>query len=142
MANFKFKENYDATTSIRTDSNGAMAMQTLKYSFKKGDVFEGEKFIQSVGVRTGSTPIYGVKINTPEALKVDGTKWSGQAIFEVPDNLVEVTEEGLSQNNDETADSGLNTNVLSQTFIQKHKNHLLIAGALVLGYFAYKKFNK
>ena len=29
-----------------------------------------------------------------------------------------------------------------QSFLQKHKNHLLIAGALVLGYFAYKKFKK
>lgn len=35
-----------------------------------------------------------------------------------------------------------NTDVAPQSFIQKHKNHLLIAGALVLGYFAYKKFNK
>lgn len=34
------------------------------------------------------------------------------------------------------------TDVAPQTFTQKHKNHLLIAGALVLGYFAYKKFNK
>ena len=32
--------------------------------------------------------------------------------------------------------------VNNQTFLQKHKNHLLIVGALVLGYFAYKKFNK
>ena len=30
----------------------------------------------------------------------------------------------------------------NETFLQKHKNHLLIAGALVLGYFAYKKFKK
>ena len=30
----------------------------------------------------------------------------------------------------------------NETFIQKHKNHLLIAGAIVLGYFAYKKFIK
>jgi hypothetical protein len=34
------------------------------------------------------------------------------------------------------------TGLDSQTFIQKHKNHLLIAGVLVIGYFAYKKFNK
>jgi hypothetical protein len=33
-------------------------------------------------------------------------------------------------------------NNANETFIQKHKNHLLIAGALVLGYLAYKKFNK
>lgn len=30
--------------------------------------------------------------------------------------------------------------VVPQTFIQKNKNDLLIAGAIVLGYFAYKKF--
>jgi len=29
-----------------------------------------------------------------------------------------------------------------QTFLQKHKNHLLILGALVIGYYAYKEFNK
>lgn len=34
------------------------------------------------------------------------------------------------------------TDVLPQSFIQKNKTNLLIAGALVLGYFAYKKFNK
>jgi hypothetical protein len=32
--------------------------------------------------------------------------------------------------------------VSNESFLQKHKNHLLIAGALVLGYLAYKKFNK
>ena len=32
--------------------------------------------------------------------------------------------------------------VAPQTFLEKHKNHLLIVGALVIGYFAYKKFNK
>lgn len=31
---------------------------------------------------------------------------------------------------------------LTQSFLQKHKNHLFILGALVLGYLAYKKFNK
>lgn len=35
-----------------------------------------------------------------------------------------------------------NADVAPQTFLEKHKNHLLIAGALVLGYFVYKKFNK
>jgi len=35
-----------------------------------------------------------------------------------------------------------NQDVAPETFLQKHKNHLLILGALVIGYFAYKKFNK
>jgi hypothetical protein len=34
------------------------------------------------------------------------------------------------------------TNVVAETFYQKHKNHLLIALALVVGYFTYKKLNK
>jgi hypothetical protein len=36
----------------------------------------------------------------------------------------------------------LETRLKPQGFLQKHKNHLLILGALVLGYLAYKKFNK
>jgi|694.fasta_scaffold00162_63 hypothetical protein len=31
---------------------------------------------------------------------------------------------------------------LTQSFFQQHKNHLLILGGLVLGYLAFKKFNK
>ena len=38
--------------------------------------------------------------------------------------------------------SSSNTELAPQTFLQKHKNHLLILGALVLGYLAYKKFKK
>jgi hypothetical protein len=35
-----------------------------------------------------------------------------------------------------------NTDIVSESFLQKNKTNLLIIGALVLGYFAYKKFNK
>jgi hypothetical protein len=131
MAKYIFKENYEAqgTNPISNEPNGSkQASFMLKYSFKKGDVFEGEKIVAGVGVRTGSPAIYAVKITTPEALKLDGTKWSGRAIFEVPDSVV--TEQTLT------------TDASGETFLQKHKNHLLIAGALVIGYFAYKKFNK
>ena len=31
---------------------------------------------------------------------------------------------------------------VNDSFLEKHKNHLLIVGAIVLGYFAYKKFKK
>jgi hypothetical protein len=34
------------------------------------------------------------------------------------------------------------TDASGETFLQKHKNHLLIVGALVVGYLAYKKFKK
>jgi len=32
--------------------------------------------------------------------------------------------------------------IVNETFIEKNKTNLLIAGAIVLGYFAYKKFKK
>jgi hypothetical protein len=34
------------------------------------------------------------------------------------------------------------TRLIPQGFLQKHKTNLLILGGLVLGYLAYKKFNK
>jgi hypothetical protein len=41
-----------------------------------------------------------------------------------------------------TPKATLITRLRPQTFLQKHKNHLLIVGALVVGYLAYKKFKK
>jgi hypothetical protein len=41
-----------------------------------------------------------------------------------------------------TQESTNNTDVTPQTFLQKNKTNLLIVGALVLGYFAYKKYKK
>jgi len=41
-----------------------------------------------------------------------------------------------------TSKATLMTRLTPQGFLEKHKNHLLILGALVLGYLAYKKFNK
>ena len=35
-----------------------------------------------------------------------------------------------------------NQDIAPESFLRKHKNYLLIAGALVIGYLAYKKFNK
>jgi hypothetical protein len=131
MAKYIFKEDYDAkgTNFISNEPNSPkMANFRLSYSFKKGDVFEGEKIPTNSGVETGSTPRYNVKITTPEALKEDGTKFDGKSIFEVPNSVV--TEQTLI-----TGGSG-------ETFLQKHKNHLLILGALVIAYFAFKKFNK
>jgi len=40
------------------------------------------------------------------------------------------------------ADYPDNTDVAPQTFLEKNKTNLLIVGVLVLGYLAYKKFNK
>jgi hypothetical protein len=41
-----------------------------------------------------------------------------------------------------TSKETLMTRLTPQGFLQKHKNHLLILGGLVIGYLAFKKFNK
>jgi len=131
MAKYIFKEDYEAkgTNFISNEPNSPkMANFRLSYSFKKGDVFEGEKIPTNSGVRTGSTPRYNVIITTSQALQEDGTKFDGKSIFEVPE--IAVTEQTLA------------TDASGETFLQKHKTNLLILGALVLGYLAYKKFNK
>jgi hypothetical protein len=131
LKKYIFKEDYEAkgTNFINNEPNSPkMANFRLSYSFKKGDIFEGEKFIQSGGAEQDSTPRYGVKITTPDASKVDGTKFDGKSIFEVPE--IAVTEQTLT------------TDASGKTFLQKNKTNLLIFGALVIGYLAYKKFNK
>jgi hypothetical protein len=131
MGKYIFKEDYEAkgTNFISNEPNSPkMANFRLSYSFKKGDVFEGEKIVVGVGVEQGSPKEYAVNITTLEALTVDGTKFDGKSIFEVPDSVV--TEQNLA------------TNASGETFLQKNKTNLLIIGVLVLGYLAYKKFNK
>ena len=128
MAKYIFKENYEAQGTNFIPDGAKIASFMLKYSFKKGDVFEGEKIVVGVGVRQGSPEEYAVKITTPEASMVDGTKFEGKSIFEVPDSVV--TEQTLT------------TDTSGETFLQKNKTNLLIIGVLVLGYLAYKKFNK
>jgi hypothetical protein len=123
-----FKEDYEAKGTNLIPKGSQMASVMLKYSFKKGDVFEGEKIPTNSGSETGSTPRYNVNITTPEASNVDGTKWNGRAIFEVPEIVV--------------MEQTLTTDASGETFLQKNKTNLLILGVLVLGYLAYKKFNK
>jgi hypothetical protein len=128
MAKFVFQQNYDAN-GANIVANGQQGASTLlKYSFKKGDIFDGEKIVIGYGKEAGSANKYAVNITTPSALNLDGTNYNGQGVFSIPDNIV--------------IDQSLLPTQVNQTFLQKHKNHLLIAGALVLGYFAYKKFNK
>jgi hypothetical protein len=128
MGKFVFQQDYDAN-GANIVANGQQGASTLlKYSFKKGDIFDGERIIISAGVAMDSPAQYAINITTPTALNLDGTNYNGQGVFSIPDNIV------INQ-------SLLPTQV-TQSFVQKHKTHLLIAGALVLGYFAYKKFNK
>jgi hypothetical protein len=125
---FKFKEDYEAKGFNFIPNGSQQASFVLNYKFKKGDVFSGRKTPTNGGINP-SAVAYSVEIVTPEALKKDNTKWNGQAVFEVPYTVIE--EQTLT-----------NTDINTQSFLQKHKNHLLILGGLVLGFFAYKKFKK
>ena len=138
MAKYIFKEDYDAQGTNPTPKGYKGASFMLKKTFKKGDVFEGEEIPTNSGIESGSEKRFVVKIITPESVKVykkDGTNWEGQGVFEVPDSVV-TKQQGLG------ADYPDNTDVAPQTFLEKHKNHLLILGGLVIAYLAYKKFNK
>jgi hypothetical protein len=128
MAKYIFKEDFEAQGTNLIPKDSKMVSLMLKYSFKKGDVFEGEKIVVGVGVRQGSSEEYAVNITTLGGLKVDGTKFDGKSIFQVPE--IVVTEQTLT------------TDASGESFLQKHKNHLLILGGLVIAYFAYKKFKK
>jgi hypothetical protein len=125
MAKYIFKENYEAQGTNFIPDGAKIASFMLKYSFKKGDVFEGEKIPTNSGSETGSTPRYNVNITTPEASNVDGTKWNGRAIFEVPEIVV--------------MEQTLTTDASGETFLKKNKTNLLILGGLVLGYLLFKK---
>jgi hypothetical protein len=128
MAKFVFQQDYDANGANIVANSQQGASTLLKYSFKKGDIFDGERIIVGAGVAMESPAQYAVNITTPTALNLNGTVYGGQGVFSIPDNIV--------------IDQSLLPTQVPQSFIQQHKNHLLIAGALVLGYFAYKKFNK
>jgi hypothetical protein len=79
-------------------------------------------------VKTGGGG-HGIRM-TPYLFFEDGTYINGDFAEKVDDSTPLTSKETLL------------TRYFTQTFLQKHKNHLLIAGALVIGYFAYKKFNK
>jgi hypothetical protein len=90
----------------------------LKHKFKKGDVFEGKLVPTNAGVNPEARA-YNVEIITPNNFTEDNKLVYYNGVFQVPEMLVR-----------------------EQTFLEKNKTNLLIVGLLVLGYLAYKKFNK
>ena len=118
---YVFNQDYEATTRVIDNTpkiNESITYIELKYKFKKGDIFDGKK----IPVNAGANPEakkYEIQITTPKSIKFDGSDYVGQVTYQIDDSLVS-----------------------EATTLQKHKNHLLILGALVLGYLAYKKFNK
>ena len=140
MAKYTFKQ--DSVQKYRVyDSNiGTSSSVDQSITFKKGDVVDGV-FTPSHTIGGGNGII--AETTLPDTILVPNpninkglfngngaTSW-----FSISPDILELSSDHIS-------DSNQNTGLVSQTFIQKQKNHLLIAGALVLGYLAYKKFNK
>jgi len=118
---YVFNQDFEATTRI-VDNTPKLSENVvyieLKYKFKKGDIFEGKKIPVNAGANPDAKK-YDIQITTPESIKSDGSVYKGQVTYQVDDSLVS-----------------------EATFLQKNKTNLLILGALVLGYLAYKKINK
>jgi len=111
---YVFNQDFEATTVIAYNKSTL----DVKYKFKKGDIFDGKKIPVNAGINPNAKK-YDIQITTPESIKPDGSVYKGQVTYQIDDSLVK-----------------------EATFLEKHKTNLLILGALVLGYLAYKKFNK
>ena len=120
---YVFNQDFEATTSVRKEKAVGDYTQNidyieLKYKFKKGDIFDGKKIPVNAGVNPEARK-YNIQITTPKSIKSDGSDYVGQVTYQIDDSLVSIA-----------------------TPLQKNKKYLIIIGALVLGYLAYKKFNK
>jgi len=114
-----FNQDYDAIGSNFVDKNRTISEYVkLTHKFKKGEVFEGKLVPINAGINP-EAKAYNIEIITPNNFTEDGRFFMYKGIFQVPEMLVR-----------------------EQTFLEKNKTNLLILGALVLGYLAYKKFNK
>ena len=106
----------------------------LTKQLKKGEVIEGEIATKdSYFGQKGQS----IEFKMSGATTTNGVPYSDLAVLYIPiDNngaLEEIDENGNLIKNQKDV-------LLGEPFLQKHKNHLLIAVALVAGYFAYKKF--
>ena len=120
-ATFKSDYTYKTGSTCPQGMEGC-APETINY--KKGDILGGLSLSLSSD-------------------KKQVISYMGDYTFQIPvEYLTIMNDDGTISVTNSNSDSNQNSKLDSQTFLQKHKNHLLIAGALVLGYLAYKKFNK
>ena len=114
------------TKYLITTDKSLVSLMEKKVDLKKGDIIQGMSIVTRGDMSNDSGAEYLVFKDK------DGNE------FRVPQGFrgfIPFYEEykGIAT---PTAD------VAPPTFFQEHKNHLLLVGALVLGYLAYKKFNK
>jgi hypothetical protein len=118
MKNYTFIKPYKTTIGSKDAkalSMGATPFQEI--NFKIGDKINGSPYGGEDTNRVVETRVGNVNLNIP------------------PEYLKEEAENQLVVN-------APSKDVAPQTFLEKNKTNLLIVGVLVLGYLAYKKFNK
>ena len=123
LKKYVFNQDYEATQRVVQekavgDYTENIRYIPIKYKFKKGDVFEGEKTLLGGGVKPNSA-IYGVNISTMQSINEDGSIRKGLVTFPIENGIVD-----------------------EATFLQANRKQLLLLLAVVVGYFAYKKFKK
>jgi len=142
MAKYRLTRDYGANGTAPNNATAPSGQIAPKWIYltkklKKGDIIEG-------GITTENST-FGLKgesiaFKTLGATTTQGVPYSDLALLYIP-----IENDGALE---EIDDKGNVINIhkanflTDPTFIEKHKNHLLIVGALLLGYFAYKKFKK
>lgn len=90
-AKYKFKQDFSANgTNIAPPSSG-LPLLRLKYNFKKGDIFDGNKSSEA-----------SVTIETPNALNINGTSFGGRARFGIPLDILECATSDGNTNKDKS----------------------------------------
>jgi len=105
---------------------GGASREDRTFSFKAGQIVEG--YIQDSGniqVQVGNNSVLIPKSN-----------------WEIVVNQSFIQETDIDRYQPNNMGNNQPNQVAQESFIQKHKTNLLIVGAIVLGYFAYKKFKK
>jgi hypothetical protein len=110
----------DGTTQNQASSPTAQILDACRNNGGRAETFRNVKCNDGSTQSVGSNPMGG-RVDMP-CRNNGGVSKNQQGVNEGKPNLSTVTD--------------------NETFLQKHKNHLIIALVLIAGYFAYKKFKK
>lgn len=152
----EIKEDYEVTKCAEFgESDGGEPPVCLKEEriyFKKGDSVEGIDWFY-YNDDGGGNPITDGEITVPyqngfitiffSKINIKGFKGVTPDEKSKIKNNLDTTGNRKSEiiNSETNKETPASTNEnISQSFLQKNKNYLLFVGAVVLGYFAYKKF--
>jgi hypothetical protein len=131
MAKYKFKEDFIQNYRVYDTKIGTSSSVDQSITYKKGDIVDGT--FQAKHTESGWE---GMQMNFEDRVLIENPM-QGKGLFDgngAP-SMFPIPADKLELVSDENS-------TLNKSFLQKHKNHLLILGAIVIGYLAYKKFNK